>query len=702
MIKNHLYRASRLAIVFLTGILGVACGEEKPEPGPEIKPEITIDASCLDVFSSGIHVEAEPAGGSFTKDVLFSTTDKWTATLTGGGATGWVSIRPTSGAAGKIVMTVTVSKNDTESERRAEVKITCGTVNKVFTVIQAGKTPPVDNTPAIFNLTDSNSSGASIVSYDYQEGTLILEMPEEKLPKVGDIVCSGVTEQAPYGFLFQVREIERISTRVMGVRTKVIGASLSLYAVCNLLGIESAEWYTLKEVKTEVECATDEGQSVKLIRDGDTDAALFNLAIHPNKDVTLSFELHFAVSQLRFYLDTTTPDIVTGFDAKTRATIGSHLTLNGEVNILKGDIFKERSLVDPTVIKSYEFTIGGIPFVVTTKYKPTAPYKLSMKGKVDMDLFHKTFYPHIGATWRPVRHQFDIVEGAPGYIYMEDPEDVTMEYPSQDFSLTLNGTASFGIDFEYSIGLYGGNVFDESIEILQEAFALDPNYKVSAKYLSIGVNGGLILKNEATIGAMTNLAEDSHNAIRVIDDNKFTSNLYGKLWGTLFKWERINENDDKDGYKLEVLSGEKEVKLLKTEYHFPFFFPSYTKLKINGITHQDFINISGRRHKPAIRIFNEVGYGFCLESADGTEYYTYDATSHPTDSKTHVLSFDIPLQTAKLRRNVKYSIYPYSIISNFPFSSGERMVCREGVGFVISDDGQLTTSVIDDVPGVVL
>ncbi len=700
MISNHLYRALRLAFVFFLGALVVACGDDKPELDP-VRSDIIVDAFSMGIFSSGIRVEAEPAGGQFSQDVLFSTTDKWTAKVSDSGAS-WLSIQPSSGPAGKVTMTVKVLRNESESERKAEVKITCGTVNKAFTVVQEGKTPPVDNTPAVINLTDPNSSGASVVSYDYHDGSLILEMPEEKLPKVGDIVCSGITEQAPYGFLFQVREIERISTRATDVRAKLIGGCLTLYAVCNLLGIESAKWYTLKEVNTEVECATDGGESVKLVKDGDTDAALFNLAIHPTKDVTLSFEFGFAVSQLRFYLDTTTPNIVTGFDAKTRATIGSHLTLNGDVDLLKGDIFKERSLVDPTVIKSYEFTIGGFPFVVTTKYKPTAPYSLSLKGKVDMDLFHKTFYPRIGGTWRPVTNKFDNVEGTPGLIYMEDPEDVTMEYPSQDFSLTLNGTASFGIDFEYSIGLYGGNVFDEGIEALQEAFALDGNFKTSAKYLSIGVNGGLKVKNEATIGAMTNLAEDTHNAVRVIDDNKFTSNLYGKLWGTLFKWERVNENDDKDGYKLEVLSGEKEVKLMKTEYHFPFFFPSYTKLKINDITHQDFINISGRRHKPAIRIFNEVGYGFCLESSDGTEYYVYDATSHPIDSKTHVLSFDIPFQTAKLRRNVKYSIYPYSIISNFPFSSGEKMVCREGVGFVISDDGQLTTSVIDDVPGVVL
>ena len=702
MKAERLFRTLRFLTVFLAAAVISACGGK--EPDPEVKPEITVDASSLSVFSSGIRVAAEPPGGQFSQDVLFSTTDKWTATVSDSGA-GWLSIQPSSGAAGKATMTVKVLKNASEAERQAEVKITCGTVSKVFNVIQDGKTSPADNTPAVFNLTDSNSSGASVVSYDYHDGTLILEIPEEKLPKVGDIVCSGITEQAPYGFLFQVREIEIISTRVGDVKAKLIGASLSLYAVCNLLGIESAEWYTLKEVNTEVECATDEGESIKLVKDGDTDAALFNLAIQPTKDVTLSFELYFAVSQLRFYLDTTTPSITTGFDAKTRATIGSHLTLNGNVKILKGDIFKERSLVDPTVIKSYEFIVAGIPFVVTTKYKPTAPYSLSLKGKVDMDLFHKTFYPHIGGLWHPAKpflQMFDPVEGTPGYMYMEEPEDATMEYPSQDFSLTLNGTASFGIDFEYSVGLYGGNVFDESIEAIQEAFALDPKSTISVKYLSIGVNGGLSLKNEATIGAMTNLAEDSHNAVRVIDDNKFTSYFYGKLWGTLFKWERLNPNDEKEGYKLDVLSGEKEVKLMKSEFHFPFFFPSYTKLKINGITHQDFINISGRRHKPAIRIFNEVGYGFCLESADGTEYFTYDATSHPIDSKTHILSFDIPLQTAKLRRNVKYSIYPYSIISNFPFTSGQKMVCREGVSFVISDDGQLTTSVIDDVPGVVL
>lgn len=710
MRTDCLYRVLRGALVFLTGFLLTSCEGLIPgENNQEKEPEITVDISSLDVFTSGITVEASPSGGVFNRDVLFITTDQWAATVSGIQPLDWITIQPASGAAGIVSMKVSVVKNESESERTAEITITCGTAKKSFMVKQDGNTeqkPPVTETPAVHNYSDP-SSGATVISYDYHDGTLILDVDEDKIPKVGDIVCSGVTEQAPYGYLFQVGSVEEItSTKGFHTRIMVIGTSLSLYAVCELLGISSAEWYTLHEVSTDVTCTDDGGHSIVPVKDGDDNVVPFNLTFKPSDKVTISFDFVFGVSSLRLYLDTTTPNIVVGFDAKTRATFSSHLTLEKEIK-KSGDVFKEMALLDPTIIKVYEFDVG-IPIVISTKYKPTAPYNLSLSGKVDMDLFNKTYYPHMAGIWHTISNKFEPVEGTPGHLYMEDGGDVSLDYPSQDLSVTLNGTASFGIDFEFSLGLYGGNIFDESIEAIQEAFALDSSTKISAKYLSIGVNGGLSIKNEATLGAMTNLAEYSHNMVRVIDDNKFSSYFYGKIWGVLFKWERHKEEKDddgnkekKDGVSLSVLSGEKEVKFLKSEFHFPYFFPSYSKLKINSITRQDFINISGRRHKPLFRFFKESDYGFCLESADRKDYYTFDATSIPINSDNHILSFDVPFPTAKLRRNVKYSIYPYSTITNFPFI-GERKVCREGVSFAISDDGQLTTSVIDDVPGEVL
>ena len=104
----------------------------------------------------------------------------------------------------------------------------------------------------------------------------------------------------------------------------------------------------------------------------------------------------------------------------------------------------------------------------------------------------------------------------------------------------------------------------------------------------------------------------------------------------------------------------------------------------------------------ANKIFNEKDYGLCLESFDGKDYWVFSLVGHPINEKTGEFSFDIPLDISNLRRNVKYSVYPYSRVSNFLLRGEEKMVCRKGVSFTISDDGQLSTATIDDIPGTQL
>ena len=259
MITNHLYRALRTAFFFLMGVIVLACGENNPEPKPETKPDIIVDASYLDIFSSGIMVEAEPPGGTFTKDVRFSTTDKWTASITGSGSTDWISVQPSSGPSGKAAMTVTVTTNDTESERRAEVTIVCGNVSKSFVVVQDGKTSVAE--PAIVNVSDPTLSGITVESYDPLAGTLEITVEEGKEPKVGDILCSERTEVAPYGFMVKIVSIQDISTKTYVERRLLLAyTDLGIYEICKVAGITEPGWYPL--IEKDVSCTDEDGNVI--------------------------------------------------------------------------------------------------------------------------------------------------------------------------------------------------------------------------------------------------------------------------------------------------------------------------------------------------------------------------------------------------------------------------------------------------------
>ena len=190
MKTEHLYRAlSRILVFFWAGLLLAGCGGLSPEgTDPETKSEITVDVSSLDIFTSGITVEADPSGGVYSRQVLFFTTDQWTATLSGTEPLDWITIQPTSGAAGTASMRVSVVRNESESERTAEVTITCGKVKKSFRVKQAPAEPA--NPPYVFPaVVVPDYDKATITVCDTEKGEYSIQFKDEVAPiKEGSVV----------------------------------------------------------------------------------------------------------------------------------------------------------------------------------------------------------------------------------------------------------------------------------------------------------------------------------------------------------------------------------------------------------------------------------------------------------------------------------------------------------------------------------
>lgn len=116
--------------------------EEKPKPEP-VTPKIEIPAESQAIFSHGISIESGTSAQSQT--VMFTSTAAWSADVTDTKASTWLSVQPTSGGAGSIVMTVTAQPNTGKEGREASVTIKCSTVTQKFTVKQAG-VPNVDVT----------------------------------------------------------------------------------------------------------------------------------------------------------------------------------------------------------------------------------------------------------------------------------------------------------------------------------------------------------------------------------------------------------------------------------------------------------------------------------------------------------------------------------------------------------------------------
>ncbi len=682
----------RTVIVLLACASIMACGEDNPQP--ETKPDITVDASCLDVFSSGIKVEAEPQGGTFRKDVLFTTTDKWTASITGEGSTGWISIQPTSGSAGHATITVSVKKNDSESKRQAEVIISCGTVSKSFVVIQEGMMP-VANEPNLFNVTKPEESGISVVSYDSSQRMLVMEVPENKIPKVGDIICSGRTAMAPYGFLGEVKSVTVSDTRGVEDMTKkyvrTVLAASSLAALFQKLGVEEKRWIDFGEA--DASFTDEEGHSIEPVKDKNgIDVISLHLPLKVDEDVKIDYTYELSVPRCSLYIDTKTINIVFGYDVLIKNSELVHIKASGKLPFSKkGELIKDLKWDRPSFVHVRDIQLGPVPVVITTQYMMTVPYEYSISANLDMDVYKRVTYHHSGGYYYCTTNSLTPLDGSTSFFEViagdDEDGDYQPEYSDREFSATLDGKFSVGVDFGWSIGLYGGNIDD------------DGDITTGLNYLSAGFNGGIKVSDKMSLGGLVNLDEESHNNVKIVDEQKITGSVYGKVWGTVLSTDAL-------GLEIQFMTAEKEWDFYKTELYSSFFFPYYSKLKVNSITRQNFLNVSANKHKPVFKgwatIFNEKDYGLCLESFDGKDYWVFSLVGHPINEKTGEFSFDIPLDISNLRRNVKYSVYPYSRVSNFLLRGEEKMVCRKGVSFTISDDGQLSTATIDDIPGTQL
>ena len=138
------------------------------EKQPEKPKEIGIPASSQDVFSRGISFdsgitevypeddpwtdpgtepeeEPEQVKTPQTKEVLFTAPEPWVATVTYTKATDWLSVSPTSGPAGDVILKVTAQPNETNSSRRAKVSIKSGGATAGFAVEQESKPIPVSS-----------------------------------------------------------------------------------------------------------------------------------------------------------------------------------------------------------------------------------------------------------------------------------------------------------------------------------------------------------------------------------------------------------------------------------------------------------------------------------------------------------------------------------------------------------------------------
>ena len=675
---DHLYRALRTSLVLLAGALVMACGENNPEPDPE--PEIVVDISCQDVFSSGLRVEAEPQGGIFTKDILFTTTDKWVASIAGEGTNGWISIEPSSGVAGKATMTVSVTDNVSESERRAEVTISCGNVSKSFVVEQNGRIA------VVLDLSSLGKDKFEIVSLT-DDNVMSVRASEDALPKVNDYICSGITDQFPYGFFYRVDAIEASSRATRLGELLLYDLKVSQVTLQVILGLMDksigGKWLDFYDVEVdEEEYYAETGAHIE--KDDDGGYKIVDAKLNLSKDFSEEKDEHFKIEgsvsvllklipkrfSAYFYVDG--GDAIIGQDIE----LSSIFTTTWDV---KGSLSKKIKLLPDDPVPLTPIVIEA-PFpLILTPELTLEP--LNLNGKIEAELkasYSKRYNFGVAYYFDLNRISFSPLDEHPEYFFWRHEEDPVDDATS---SMTLKGSIGLETVLKASVGVYGSN----------------KTRSEQVKLLTLEATGKLENKLSASLGMEKDLS-GAPQTYSIEDKCSLTTAVKTDAKVTYLK---VKDKNEKELVSLETkfpeitwgkLNWFEEFLYIKT-----LFFPEYGSTDVTFTNRSPAeVRIKTKKYKPLfMRGFTESSRGILIYKGN-TLITRIESDETPGEGREpQQLEFIVP---DDFERNVRYYVYPYTSGISFLFNQSVTVV-RDPVSFIIDNEGHMATTTIDDVPG---
>lgn len=128
----HLIKSISFKLLLTISLIIVcSCKDDNEDPTPgQPTNSITLE-------DSNTHPVLPQDGGTIT--ISFTATGDWSASLMNNRAEGWITVSPTSGKAGDVLLSLTATANDTYDERNATIVLKCGTVTKNIVLTQKQK-----------------------------------------------------------------------------------------------------------------------------------------------------------------------------------------------------------------------------------------------------------------------------------------------------------------------------------------------------------------------------------------------------------------------------------------------------------------------------------------------------------------------------------------------------------------------------------
>ena len=560
-----------------------------------------------------------------------------------------------------------------------------------------------DGNAAVIDLTDSQKSDITVTSVE-TDGSLIIEASENKAPHIGDYLCSGPTDLAPYGYMLRVTEITKMERSGSSTRSTVDDIEKWIWCVKTASAAINEVFKNLKlDIPIDLrnvsidEVKDNEGNTITM---SEEQKKKWKIPIPSLKAdfLTLAPEISFSPQKLTFHIhikDQELNNFGIEFDTEMETKVHLDATIKNKKPIEKSfDLY--HVFLTPIAIPE-------TPIVITPLFQIYLSFTANAKAIFSFVPIHEIYDVSIGAQYNGKTNSIEPIYGNDYFNVSERYVDVDRGIDNMETSFTLDGNAKVSLGASLSFGLWGCNYmdrvsffkgkFDMFYDLLSADFWIDLNREAKAK---VGISFNDI---------------DSYwdkSDFHFIDECSWTNYVqaHAQFYARLF-----NPITRKFvGYQPEIKS--REFGFWPEKLFPSLFVTDFKDLQLapkNG-----YINISADKFRPffGYSMFNEIGLGFRYVTCEPNGKITGDwkeinllsnySAGYP-DLFKYKMETNIPMNT--FEKDKYYFVCPYVMVrvapnSIFLSNADSYYIHRKGKLVKLTNDGSIVENELPNIPGM--
>ena len=541
--------------------------------------------------------------------------------------------------------------------------------------------------PTIYDVTNPETSEINVMSIE-KDGTMSIEASEEKAPKVGDIICSGPTELAPYGYLLRVTEVNKRSevrsTRswredlklwkfVLKTTTAAFNEVLSNFHYAKHINFDDIQ----------IDQLTDsEGNNLQIIEEKPKEWKVpMKLDLGPN--LTIKPEIIIKPKDLFLYVDVKDKEF-----QKFGADFDMDVDVSLQIDVKLDSKFEKSFSLFYIFLKPIPICAEP-PIVLTPLFQVYLTFKADGQIKLSCVPVNNTYRIQAGAYYDFIQKK--IIPNVDGDYY-----NITLEKEgvknmnSVEGGITFNGSVSAALGASLSLGIDGCNYVGR-VNFIPEKMSF------LADMVSVDFWYDLVMSLSAKLG-IDNINTEVWNDYHIYDQCKSENTFKDHLQFFLRIW---------NPFKGQFVGFEPKIDDIGSHFWeddlYPsLFVPDYQDLTAKPKNGAVMLHV--KKYRPYFWniLFKEQGYGFRYakfidKDTKMTNWKNVPASNVIGNENDPLWFFDGMIPMDDLEKGSRYFVCPYSYVLT-PAGS-YTYLHRDGLYFRVNDNGTISFNELPNIPG---